>query len=188
MASGEGRVWLGGGKHFVLMSGYDKTWLFDTASLSAVWMENEIKKIKEGTSTQLTTVPLPLEHPEHDASQEPPPALPGVPGENSPAAQEEHDKTADTAGAAMVTIEPAPRGDLLAVRLPNGGQKDANPAAMCYVLQIETGPKGEMFLSVQKKIEFARGESFFWTADGRGLLFGAGDKFRLESIPLFSIF
>ena len=43
--SGEsGRVWASGGKQFVLNSGYPhyKTWLFDTDSWRAVWMENEI--------------------------------------------------------------------------------------------------------------------------------------------------
>ena len=62
--SGYGRVWCSDGKHFVLNSGYPyyKTWLFNTASWSAVWMEREIKKIKDETSSQLTMAPLPLEH------------------------------------------------------------------------------------------------------------------------------
>lgn|GEM_PF-4540101 len=161
------RVWLSDGKHFILNSGYPyhKTWLFNTASLSAVWMEREIERFEDGNFSQpqriITT--LPLEDGEVDSSKEP---LPGL------------------------VIEPSPAGNLLAVRLPEGKQKHEKQTSTCYVLKIVTGPKGEMSLDVVKKVESRRikrfiwsiREDFIWTADGRGLLFVAGDKFRLESI------
>jgi hypothetical protein len=51
---GYGRLWCCDGKHFVLNSGYPyyKTWLFNTASWSAVWMEREMESIKDGNTSQ----------------------------------------------------------------------------------------------------------------------------------------
>lgn len=171
-SSESGRVWASGGKQFVLNSGYPhyKTWLFDTNSWSAVWMEREVKKIKDGDSSPLTMTPLPLDY----------------------------NKITNANSSSHVEITPSPRGDLLAVRLPEGRQKYAvqNPEGyvLNYVLKIVTGPKGELSLDVEKKIESGIKKSFlwmdfwidedlFWTADGRGLLFVTGDKFRLERIP-----
>jgi hypothetical protein len=187
-----GRVWGSGGKQFVLDSGYPhyKTWLFDTNSWCAVWMENEIKKIKDGDSSQLTMTPLPLEY---DSSLD-------YPEKSDPLDEklrEKRNKIIDENSSSHVEITPSPRGDLLAVRLPKGGQKDAKETSTYYVLKIVTGSKGEMSLDVVKKVESGRKkkflwtdfwipEDFIWTADGQGLLFFtfvASDKFRLESIP-----
>jgi hypothetical protein len=183
--SGHGRVWCGDGKHFVLNSGYPyyKTWLFNTASWSAVWMEREIKRIKDGNSPQLTMVPLPLEHLEYDSSQDPlPRPFDHLHDANFDSLMEKQKKMIDVNASSRVVIEPSLRGNLLAIRLPEGEQWFKSTST-CYVLEITTSPKGEMSFAVRKKIEFGRGESFFWTADGQGLLFVADDKFRLESIP-----
>jgi hypothetical protein len=168
-----GRVWASGGKQFVLDSGYpnSKTWLFDTDSWLAVWMEREIKKIKDGDSSQLTMTPLPLEAEERDK----------VTTENTPFRLE---------------ITPSPHRDLLLVHLLEGKWGAPKYPSTCYVLKIVTGPKGEISLNVLKKIESGRKGSFlwmddwiteiyFWTADGRGLLFTdfRGEKFRSVSIP-----
>lgn len=168
-----GRVWASGGKQFVLNSRYpnSKTWLFDTDSWLAVWMENEIKKIKDGDSSPLTMTTLPLEAKERDK----------VTTENIPL---------------RVAITPSPRRDLLLVHLLEGEWRTPKYPSTCYVLKIIPGPKGEISLDVLKKIESGRKESFlwmdfwvpeciFWTADGRTLLFTnlLGDKFRSENIP-----
>ena len=181
--SNQGRVWCSHGQHFVLSSGYPyyKTWLFNTASLAAVWMEKGIKVIQAGASSQLTMVPLPLEDHEYDSSRAPLPAYPDWSATNYVSMEQERNKMIDANSVSKVVIEPSPHGNLLAVRLPESEQKDAK--STCYVLEIATDPKGEMSLAVRKKIEFGRGESFLWRVDGRGLLFVADDKFRLESIP-----
>jgi len=169
--SGEsGRVWASSGKQFMLKLKY-KTWLFDTNSWCAVWMENEIKKIKDGDLSPLTMTPLPLEAEERDK----------VTTENTPF---------------RVDITPSPRKDLLLVHLLEGEWRTPKYPSTCYVLKIIPGPKGEISLDILKKIESGRKESFlwmdfwvpeciFWTADGRGLLFTNlwGDKFRFVSIP-----
>jgi len=215
MSSSYGRVWCSDGKHLVLNSGYPyyKTWLFNTASRSAVWMESEITKIKEGTLSQLTMVPLPLEHLEYDSSQAPLPERPSGLDPNQLSVEEKRSKMIHANSESRVAIEPSPQGNLLAVCLPESEQKDSKSTSTYYVLKIETDAKGETVLVVQKKILFdkkiafegeqslivrfllgitpkkkreawmeAFRESFSWTDDGRGLLFVAGDKFRLESI------
>ena len=214
--SNQGRVWCSDGQHFVLSSGYPyyKTWLFNTASLAAVWMEKGIKGIQAGASSQLTMVPLPLEDHEYDSSRAPLPAYPDWSATNHVSMEQERNKMIDANSASKVVIEPSPHGNLLAVRLPESEQKDAKSTSTYYVLKIDTDAKGETVLVVPKKILFdqkiafegeqslivrfllgitpkkkreawmeAFRESFSWTDDGRGLLFVAGDKFRLESIP-----
>jgi hypothetical protein len=195
-SSESGRVWASGGKQFVLDSGYPhyKTWLFDKDSWRAVWMENEIKKIKDGDSSQLTMMPLPLEY---DSSLD---HLfkSSVSDPNYLSLEEKRSKITSANFRSRVEITPSPHGDLLAVRLPEGRQKYAvqtpTTYVLNYILKITTDPKGEMSLDVQKKIEsgikksflwedFVIDEDFLWTPDGRGLLFVSGDKFRLESIP-----
>lgn len=192
--SGYGRVWLSDGKHFILHSGYPyyKTWLFNTASLSAVWIEREIGRFKDGnfSQPQRLIATLPLEDGEVDSSKEP---LPKSPHWDDPN-YEKRGKMIEKNSSSRVVIEPSPVGNLLAVRLPEGKKKEGKLTSTCYVLKIVTDPKGEMFLDVVKKgesgikkrflwIDFWVDEDLFWTADGRGLLFFAGDKFRFESIP-----
>lgn len=187
-----GRVWASNGKQFVLDSGYPhyKTWLFDKDSWRAVWMENEIKKIKDGDSSQLTMTPLPLEYDSSldDLEKSDP---------SDEKLREKRNKIIDENSSSHVEITPSPGRDLLAVRLPEGRQKGAKETSTYYVLKIVTGPKGEMSLDVVERVESGRKKRFlwidfwipenvFWTADGRGLLFVtfvASDKIRLESIP-----
>ena len=103
--------------------------------------------------------------------------------------EEKRNKITTANFRSRVEITPSPRGDLLAVRLPEGRQKYAVQTSttyvLNYVLKIITGPKGEMSLDVRKKIESGRkksflwidfwiDEDFLWTADGRGLLFVCG--------------
>lgn len=195
--SGEsGRVWASGGKQFVLDSGYPhyKTWLFDTNSWCAVWMERKIKKIKDGDSSQLTITPLPLEY---DSSLDHLFEI-SVSDPNYLSLEEKRNKITTANFRSRVDITPSPRGDLLAVRLSEGRQKYAvqTPTTheINYILKITTDPTGEMALDVRKRIEsginksflwtdFVIDEDFLWTSDGRGLLFVAGDKLRLETIP-----
>jgi hypothetical protein len=157
-------------------------------------MEREIKRMKDGNSSERVMVPLPLEDLEYDLSKDPLPELPDVSAPNFSLQEEKRNKMIDANSASEVVIESSPRGNLLAVGPSKAERKNAKSTFTYYVLKIEAGPKGETALDVRKKIESGRKksflwidfwipESFFWTADGRGLLFVAGDKFRLESIP-----
>lgn len=149
--SGYGRVWLSDGKHFILHSGYPyyKTWLFNTASLSAVWIEREIGRFKDGnfSQPQRLIATLPLEDGEVDSSKEP---LPKSPHWDDPN-YEKRGKMIEKNSSSRVVIEPSPVGNLLAVRLPEGKKKEGKSTSTCYVLKIVTDPKGEMFLDVVKK-------------------------------------
>ena len=195
--SGHGRVWLSDGKHFILNSGYPyyKTWLFNTDSLSTVWMEREMERFEDGNFSQRQRLiaTLPLEDGEVDSSKEP---LPKLPREHDANLYEKRRKMIEKNSSSRVVIEPSPAGNLLAVRQPEGRQRHEKQTSTCYVLKIVPGPKGELSLDVLKKIEsgikkrflwidYWIPEDFFWTADGRGLLFTdfGGDKFRLVNIP-----
>lgn len=182
--SGGGRVWCSDGKHLVLNSGhpYYKTWLFDTTSLAAVWMEREMKGLKAGIPSPLTMVPLPLEDGEYDSSRDPLPAYPDLGTTNHVSMEQKRNKTIRANNASKVVIEPSPHRNRLAVCLPVGERKNAKSTSTCFLLSIGATQKGEASLVVHSTTEVEGGERFLWTSDGRRLLFGAGAKWRWASV------
>jgi len=181
-APGHGRLWFGGGRHFVLSSKYPAymTWLVDTESLSAAWMESEAKKLKDGAASRLSMIPLPLTHLERDPDKEPLPD-PDIDAEDFLEAEAKRGKMIDANLAEAVAMTPSPRGDSFLLWSSLEGKRNS----VCRMVKLETDHAGSSSISVVKKIEIPDQESLACKEDGSGFLCLKDANYKFKFVSIF---
>ena len=162
------RIWFSDGRHFVLNSGYPAymTWLVNTETLSAAWMEPEIKKLNDATTSLIPMVPLPLEHLERNAYKEPLP-VPDVNADDFVEVEKRRNMRIEADSAGGVSISPSPRGDYFLV-WGRYGQKDSSGNFVWRVIKLGSDSAGS--ISLVKKIAVPDPQSLYWKPDGQGFL------------------